>query len=84
MNLFKLSGYFSIALGIASCVSLIYPQFIMIALLTAIIGFVFSTINIFLDTKYEITKKGFSIGYAGMILCSVPVIFLIVLIIKHG
>ncbi len=83
MNLFKLSGYSSLALGIASCISLINPKFMMIALLLAILGFIFSTINIFLDTKYEITKKGYSLGYAGMILCSIPVIFLIVLIVKH-
>lgn len=82
MNLFKLSGYLSIALGIACCVCLINPFYLFFALLFAIIGFIFSTINIYLNTKYEITKKAFSLGYIGMILSSIPVIFLLVLIIR--
>lgn len=72
----------SIVLGIAATASVINPYYLMIGLLCAIIGFIFSTINIFLNTKYEITKKAFSLGYVGMLLCSVPVIFLLILIIK--
>ena len=82
MNMFKLSGYFSIGFGIACCAPLFNPFYLFFALLFAIIGFVFSTINIYLNTKYEITKKSFSLGYIGMILSSVPVIFLLVLIIR--
>ncbi|MBK6985580.1 MAG: hypothetical protein IPH32_12875 [Bacteroidetes bacterium] len=54
----------------------------MFSLLAAIIGFTFSTINVYLNTKFEITKSAFSIGYIGMILSSFPVIFLMVLIIR--
>jgi hypothetical protein len=82
MNLFKLSGYLSIALGIACCACLINPFYLFFAMWFAIIGFIFSTINIYLNTKYEITKKSFSLGYIGMILSSVPVMFLLVLIIR--
>ena len=82
MNLYKLSGYLSIGFGIACCTSLINPFYLFFALLFAIIGFVFSTVNIYLNTKYEITKKSFSLGYIGMILSSVPVIFLLFLIVR--
>ncbi len=82
MNLFKLSGYASILLGIIATASIINPHYLIIGLLCSIVGFVFSTINIYLNTKYEITKKSFSLGYIGMMLCSVPVVFLLILIIR--
>lgn len=82
MNLFKLSGYVSIILGTVATISLINPRYLFYGLLFSIMGFVFSTINIYLNTKYEITKKAFSLGYIGMLLSSIPVIFLLILIIK--
>jgi hypothetical protein len=83
MNLFKISGYVSVVLGLLSTLCLFSPEYLFFALLFAIIGFTFSTINIYLNAKYEITKSNFSIGYIGMILSSVPVIFLLYLIITH-
>ena len=82
MNLFKLSGLVSLLFGTLSCFILLKPQFLMFSLLAAIIGFTFATINVYLNTKFEITKNGFSIGYIGMILASFPVIFLMVLIAR--
>lgn len=83
MDLFRLSGILSLVFGTISCVILIKPFLLMFSLLAAIIGFTFSTINIYLNAKFEITKGAFSIGYIGMILSSFPVIFLLVLIIRN-
>lgn len=82
MNLFKLSGILSIVFGGASCLTLINPFYLFFSLLFAIIGFVFSTINVYLNAKYEITKGNFSLGYIGVVLSSVPVVFLMVLIFR--
>jgi hypothetical protein len=82
MNLFKLSGLLCLIFGALSCLILINPHWLFFSLLSAIIGFTFATINVFLNAKYEITKTSFSIGYIGMILSSFPVIFLLVFIIK--
>lgn len=82
MNLFKLSGILCLLFGTISCLILINPYLLFFSLLSAIIGFTFATINIYLNAKYEITKKSFTIGYIGMILSSFPVIFLLVLIIN--
>ena len=82
MNLFKLSGILSLIFGTLSCLILMNPYLILFALLSAIIGFVFSTINIYINAKYEITKKSFSLGYIGMMLSSFPVIFLLVIIFR--
>jgi len=84
MNLFKLSGILSLVFGTLSCLILIKPYLLLFALLSAIIGFVFSTLNIYMNAKYEITKKTFSVGYVGMMLSSFPVIFLLVLIIRSS
>lgn len=82
MNLFKLSGFLSIAFGLTASLTLINPYLLFYSLLSAIIGFVFSTINIYLNAKYEITKSFFSLGYIGVILSSIPVVFLMVLIFR--
>ena len=84
MNLFKLSGILSLVFGTLSCLILIKPYLLMFALLSAIIGFFFSTLNIYMNAKYEITKKTFSVGYIGMMLSSFPVIFLLVIIIRNS
>jgi len=83
MNLFKLSGLISIIAGLICCAMLFYPALLPFSLLFAIIGYTFSTINVYLNAKHEITKSWFSVGYIGMILSSIPVIFILVLIISN-
>ncbi len=89
MRLYKLSGYLSVIFGALCCVFIIlsvltkHPLYLMLALINTFIGFSFSIINIYLNAKYEISKKNFSLGFAGLILSSVPVIFLMVMIFKH-
>jgi energy-converting hydrogenase Eha subunit H len=83
MNFFKLSGLISIICGIICCGFLLYPALVPFSLFFAIIGYTFSTINVYINAKHEITKSNFSIGYLGMILASVPVIFILVLIIRN-
>lgn len=83
MNLFKLSGIIAVLCGIICCLAVLSPNYLSFALIFAIIGYTFSTINIYLNAKHEITKSSFSIGYLGMILASVPVIFVLFLIIRN-
>ena len=82
MNLFKLSGYLSVAFGALATLLLVNPRLIMISLLLAILGFAAATSNIYLNAKYEITKSNYSMGYIGMMLASLPVIFLMILILR--
>ena len=84
MNLFKLSGIASVFFGVLCCLSLINPTYLRFGFLFTILGFISSTANIYLNAKYEITKSSLSLGYIGMILSSVPVIFILVLIIKNS
>lgn len=89
MNVYKVSGYFSLVFGVLCCIFIVLlvvtnkPLFLMLSLLNTLLGFLSSIINIFLNAKYEISKKNFSLGFAGLILSSVPVIFLMFLIFKR-
>jgi hypothetical protein len=89
MNLYKTSGYLSLVFGALCCIFIVLlvltdkPLFLMLSLLNTFLGFISSIINIFLNAKYEISKKNFSMGFAGLILSSVPVVFLMILILKR-
>jgi hypothetical protein len=89
MNLYKTSGYLSLVFGALCCIFIVLlvltnkPLFLMLSLLNTFLGFVSSIINIFLNAKYEISKKKVSMGFAGLILSSVPVVFLMILILKR-
>jgi hypothetical protein len=80
--LYKLSGYASIGVGLVAtlCISRIEWMYYGIAL--SILGFIFSGINIFLNVKYYSEDEGYSKGYIGMFLSSLPVIFLMLIIFK--
>lgn len=83
MNLFKISGWVSIISGTLCCTLLFYPSLLPFSLVFAIVSYAFSTFNIYLNAKYEITKGNYSIGYIGMILASGPVIFILYHIIRN-
>lgn len=89
MNLYKSTGYLSLVFGTLCCLFIVLlvitdnPLFLMLSLINTFLGFVSAIINIFLNAKYEISKKNFSMGFAGLILSSVPVAFLMILILKR-
>ncbi len=79
-TIYKIAGVISILTGIMAAISLVNIRLIFFGLLFAIVGFIFSAINIFLNAKHEYTVGRFSIGYIGMIFSSLPVIYLLYLI----
>lgn len=89
MKLYKLSGYLSIVFGALCCLFIVLlvitnnPLFLMLSLLNTFLGFICSITNIFLNTRHEITPKKLTTGFAGLILSSVPVVFLMILIFKR-
>lgn len=76
-KLYKISGVLSIVFGVFGAVCLVDIRTVPVAMLLAIVGFVFAGVNIFLDAKHEIHDRKFPIGYIGMILSSLPVLFLL-------
>jgi hypothetical protein len=80
--LYKLSGYLSVAIGIAATLCIFRIQYVYYGVALALLGFVFSVINIFLNEKYYADQVKYSKGYIGMFLSSLPVIFLMLVIFK--
>lgn len=69
--------------GIFAALCVMDIKLTFLGLLLAIVGFIFSSANIFLNAKYEFTEGKFSLGYIGMIFSSVPVVFLMLVIFRH-
>lgn len=79
-KLYKIAGKLSIIFGVIGAVCLVNIRTVPVALLLAITGFVFAGVNIFLDAKYEIHDRKIPLGFIGMILSSIPVLFLLAFI----
>jgi hypothetical protein len=52
------------------------------AIALSIVGFIFSVINIYLNTKYYQDREKWPMGYLGMLFSSLPVLFLLFVIFK--
>jgi len=86
MNLFKVykfSGIISLICGILAAICLVSIRTVPIGLFFSVLGFILSGINVFLDAKHEFSGKKYPLGYAGMILSSLPVIFLMIMIFRR-
>jgi hypothetical protein len=82
-KLYKFSGIGSLVFGLIAACCLISIRTVPMGLLFSIIGFIFSGVNVFLDAKHEYSGKKYPLGYAGMILSSLPVVFLMIMVFRH-
>jgi hypothetical protein len=76
------SGYLSVIIGILAAMSIYRMSFIFYGMGLAVLGFIFSGINIFLNAKYFSEQQKWPPGYIGMFLSSLPVIFMMLIIFK--
>lgn len=82
-KLYKYSGIASVIFGIIAACCLVSLRTVPLGLLFSIVGFILAGVNVFLDAKHEYSGKKYPLGYAGMILSSLPVIFLMIMIFRH-
>lgn len=75
----KIIGYISIGLG--AIAALLCPFAIFYGILAGFFGMIISTVYIFIDTKNEINTRKFTAGMLGMLLSSVPILFMLAIII---
>lgn len=80
--IYKLTGYLSIGIGILATLSIYRIQYLYYGIALAIFGFVFASINIFLNAKHYYEQEKYPKGYLGMFLSSLPVIFMMLVIFK--
>jgi hypothetical protein len=79
---YKLSGYLGLIFGVLASASIYKITLLYYGIPLAFLGFLFSGINIFLQTKHEFDAGKYAKGYLGMFLSSLPVIFLMVMIFR--
>lgn len=79
----KILGYFSLIFGATAALFCIIPIpfAIFYAMLAGFLGLIISSIYIFIDTRNGINTKKITPGVIGMALSSIPVIFMLVIII---
>ena len=79
----KILGYVSLFFGIAAALLCITPVpfGVFYAMVAGFLGLIFSSIYIFIDTRNEINTKKITPGVIAMMLSSIPVIFMIVIIV---
>ena len=80
---YKTLGYLSVLIGIFAALSIYRIQFAFYGIALGILGFILSGINIFLNTKFYSDEEKYPTGYIGMVLSSVPVLFMLIVIMKH-
>jgi hypothetical protein len=81
----KVLGIVSVTIGIVAALLCVVPPYgVLLALPVGFIGMICSSVYIFLDMKHNIGTKKFTAGVMGVILNSLPILFvLIVVIMTH-
>lgn len=80
---YKMLGYLSILIGIFAALSIYRIQFAFYGIALGILGFIISGLNVFLNVKYYYEEEKYPKGYLGMVLSSIPVLFMLFVIMKH-
>ena len=78
--MYRITSYLSLGLGILAALSVLKVQFLLPGMVCCILGFGASIINIFIQTKYQMEKRTFTRAHAGILLSSVPVIYILVIV----
>lgn len=81
-RLYAISGYLSLIFGTAAALSIYKLPLLYMGLPVAVIGLLLSIYNIFLQTKHGFEEGKYAKGYLGLLLSSLPVVFLAVMIFR--
>jgi hypothetical protein len=79
---YLISGYLSLITGAFASLSIYRLPWIKYGMGVAILGFIFSMMNIFLYTKYFSEKGKWTNGYLGLFLNSLPVLFMLFVVFR--
>lgn len=81
-QLYTLLGYFSILIGIGATLCIYRIQYMIFGIGLSIIGSIIAGINIYLNVKYYSEEEKYPKGYMGMVLSSLPVLFMLFVIFR--
>jgi hypothetical protein len=79
--MYKLISNLSIVFGSLATLTVFFNYYLLFGLFLSLLGFIASVFSIFYETKYQIERKIFSKSYIGLFLSSVPVLFIIYIVV---
>ncbi len=79
--MYKLISNLSIVFGSLATLTVFFNYYLLLGLLLSLLGFITSVFSIFYETKYQIERKFFSKSYIGLFLSSIPVLFIIYMVV---
>lgn len=85
MNLnfiYKLTGYLSVIIGLCAAGCTYRPILMVYAIGFSMLGFLVGGVNVFLNVKYFSESEKYPKGYTGIFLSSLPVLFMIYMIVQ--
>jgi hypothetical protein len=82
-KLYRALGIISIVIGVIAVALIFFPKWIPLAMPLVILGFAAAGGNIYLNNKYEFDEQKWPLGYIGMFINSLPIVFLLILIFKY-
>jgi hypothetical protein len=77
----KILGYISLGMGMIAALICFLPLGIFYAMPIGFFGLLISSAYIYIDTKNQVNTKKVTPGIIGMVLSSLPVIFMLIFII---
>ena len=80
---YRILGYFSIVIGLAATLCIFNSRNLFFGIMLSIAGFLSAGINIYLNQKYYRDQEEYPKGYWGMVLSSLPVLFLLFVIYRY-
>jgi len=79
--MYKLISNLSVVLGTLSTCTIFFNNLLLVGLFLSLLGFIASIFAIFYETKFQMQKRLFSKSFIGLFLSSIPVIYIIVVIL---
>jgi hypothetical protein len=84
-SMYRLTSYLSLVFGVLAALSIFKATFLMFGLVFCLLGFAASIINIFIQTKYQLQIEKWTLtkAHLGLVLSSVPVIYIIIIVVIY-
>lgn len=81
MKNLKILGIASVTIGVIAALLCFAPYGVFLSLPAGFLGMICSCVYIFLDMKNDVNTKRFTPGVIGVILNSLPILFVLIIII---
>ena len=79
--MYRATSYLSLIFGSLAALTVFKAEFLFFGLILSMLGFAASIFNIFIQTKYQMEKRLLTKAYLGLVLSSIPVIYIVIIVL---